>query len=49
MFAYTLYTESAWLGTYIYLLHDEAIHQRKKVVNILFIDRSINGAGALGS
>ena len=31
------------------LLHDEAIHQRKKVVNILFIDRSINGAGALGS
>ena len=34
---------------FIYLLHDEAIHQRKKVVNILFIDRSINGAGALGS
>lgn len=32
-----------------YLLHDEAIHHRRKVASILYIDRSMTDAGALGS
>ena len=41
-------SDSSSTVIYVCLLHDEAIHQRWKVVNILYIDHSINIAGALG-
>ena len=46
---YAPYHTHRYVHNIITLLYDEAIHQRRKVVNILYINQSITDAGALGS